>query len=135
MRAVDVVVRIESAGTARAKDSVIQQAWDSNVEDFFIGVQMSCDAQWSMPLSKVPAIDEEDDGKPGDLTFAQFVILRDQLAAPGLDAEAAKELLYDAADRAGIAEWNFWYRRILLKTLHTTLPMDRIIHVLKKLTA
>lgn len=135
MRAVDVAIALESASTDRARDAAIRKAWNQGVDDFFTGVSMSMDASWSMPLDKVPAFDEEDDGFAGTLTFAEFSVIRSQLAAPGITGEDARTMVYDAAERANVTEWNQWYRRILLRTLHTNLPMERVVHVLKKLTA
>lgn len=130
MRAVDIVSELLTAKPAQQKKAV-RSAW-KNCDDFFVGVQMSMDAQWHMALDKVPEIQDPDDGDPGDFTFAEFCMMWDLLRQA--DANTAKEVIREAAERANITEWNLWYRKILLQRLHVDLPMPIIVDVLKQLT-
>ncbi len=43
-------------------------------------------------------------------------------------------MVLDMANNANITEWNSLYRRILLKNLHSTLPIDLIKETLIRLT-
>jgi hypothetical protein len=134
MRAVDIAVELGKANTDRQRDAAVRRAWNE-CEEFFLGLQMSVDPEARPPLPSVPQFEEEDDGFAGSFTFAEFTAIWAIITAPSCTAEAAKEIVWEAAERANVTEWNQWYRRILLKTLHTTLPMDRVAHVLKELTA
>lgn len=134
MRAVDIAVELSEATTNRKRDAAVRRAWNE-CEEFFLGLQMSMDPTAKPPLASVPQFEEEDDGFEGSLTFAEFTTIWSLITAESCTAEAAKEIVWEAAERANVTEWNLWYRRILLKTLHTTLPMDRVSHVLKELTA
>lgn len=134
MRAVDYVVELTEARTKKKRDAAVRRAWNE-CEEFFLGLQMSMDATARPPLEKVPLFEEEDDGFEGSLSFAEFTTIWALITAEGCTAETARDVVRDAAERANVTEWNLWYRRILLKSLHKDLPMDRVVEVLKELTA
>jgi hypothetical protein len=113
--------------------ALIEQAWNSDADEFFMGLDLALNPNLNFGLTKVPAIDEEDDGS-GNLTFAEFYNLAMRLAHNDLMGELAKQAVIDAALRSNVTEWNMWYRRILLKTLHKFLPMEIIQQTLIRLT-
>lgn len=114
-------------------NALIEQAWDSDSEEFFMGLDLAINPAINFGITKVPAIDEDDDGT-GSLTFGEFYTLAMRLAHQDIMGELAKEAVVDAALRANVTEWNLWYRRILLKSLNKHLPMETIQHSLIRLT-
>jgi hypothetical protein len=113
---------------------VLQQAWELDCEDFWIGLDLATSPDQQFNLSSVPALDLEDE-EPGSLSFRDFFALAMQLASGNLQGQAADEAVEQAALIADAKEWNFWYRRILLKSLHKYLPMETIRTELIRLTA
>lgn len=112
---------------------VIEAAWDKNIEHFWIGLDLATSPEYDFGLMTVPALDLEDE-EPGSLTFDQFYQLAMSLANKDLVGEAAREAVEEAALTADAREWNFWYRRILLKSLPKHLPLDTIQKELIRLT-
>lgn len=112
---------------------VIEQAWDADVEHFWIGLSLGTSLEYSFGLDKVPALPEDDD-EPGTLTFEEFYDLALKLAHGNIVGLEAQKAVEDAALKADAREWNLWYRRILLKSLPKYLPMVTIQEELIRLT-
>ena len=131
MRPIDIVLSLmDPSANHRA---TIEQAWDNDVESFWIGLSLSTSPDYDFGLNRVPALDESDE-EPGTLTFEDFYDLALKLAHGKLVGVEAHEAVEDAALSADAKEWNFWYRRILLKSLTKHLPMDVIQKELIRLT-
>jgi hypothetical protein len=132
MKPIDIVLSLMNPqGDHR---SIIEQAWDQDVEHFWIGLSLSTSADYNFGLPRVPALDEEDE-EPGTLTFNEFYDLAMKLAHGDLVGAEAQAAVEEAALRADAKEWNFWYRRILLKSLAKHLPMETIQKELIRLTS
>jgi hypothetical protein len=129
-----VLERLAKAKTSKKRRSIIKEAWDSDSEEFFIGLELSSDPTLDFGITSAPLIEDIDDGSEGSYTFRQFYDLCQRLAHEALSSSERKNLIYDAAERANISAWNLWYRKILLKKLHQELPMLDIIEELKLLT-
>ncbi|MNY21359.1 hypothetical protein D3C86_1548980 [compost metagenome] len=111
---------------------LILEAWQS-CDNFFVGLQLSCDPTTVIPVTKIPEIDF-DDGSESEFTFSDFITLYDKVTQVGVDPAEAREFIIEAAMVADFTEWNTFYRRILLKKLQEDLPMDVITKVLAELT-
>ncbi len=135
MKPITIIQKLDVAKSKRSQEKIIQDAWNSDSEDFFLGLEIALDPNMNFNLSTVPEIQDNDDGSEGDFTFKEFYLLAKQLANGQISGDASKKLLIDAAMKANISEWNLWYRRILLKTLPNYLPMDIIKNSLLKLTS
>lgn len=114
-------------------ETVLKNVWNSNDEDFFIGLDLATNPQLDFHVDRVPALDEEDD-EPGSLTFAQFYELAMVLAHETPSDNDIHRLIEETALIANAQEWNLWYRRILLKSLHKHLPMDVVVSNIARLT-
>lgn len=114
--------------------AVLETAWDENIEDFWIGLDLATAPDRSFNVTSVPALDPEDT-EPGTLTFADFFSLAMRLSTGNLQGQEADQAVEEAALTANALEWNLWYRRILLKSLSKYLPMDTIQNELIRLTS
>ena len=132
MDPVKVVKRLKMAKKPELQLEIIKDAWE-NCDEFWTGLQMSCDKTTSIPLEKIVAI-ETDDGNASEFSFQEFVNLYDQITQVGADPVEAKALVIDAAMRCEFNEWNMFYRKILQKRLQDDLPMELIGQELSKLT-
>ena len=131
MLPIDIVLSLMDPNTNHSQ--IIKQAWNQDVEYFWIGLSMSSSPDYDFGLEKVPALDESDD-EPGTLTFPAFLKLATALSRGELVGAAAQEAVEEAALLADAREWNLWYRRILLKSLPKYLPMETIQKELIRLT-
>lgn len=112
---------------------IIRRAWNSDSEEFFIGLDMCLNPAMDFGVSKVPGL-PEDDEEPGTLTFQQFFQMAMTLAHDKPAPDTAQRSIESAALSANAEEWNLWYRRILLKSLQKHLPMETIQTELIRLT-
>lgn len=134
MKPIQIIQAVLKAQTAEDQAKAFKVAWDSDCEEFFIGLDLATNPNIQFGLAAVPEIDEVDDGDPGTLTFEYFHKVALNIANGELTAPQVRKLLEDCALTANISEWNLWYRRILLKNLHSHLPMDVLQNVLIQLT-
>jgi len=131
LKPIDIVLRLMDPQEDHAK--VIQEAWVADCEEFFIGLDLAINGDLQYNLDKVPGL-PEDDEEEGTLTFGQFFQLAMGLAKDQPLPEQAVQAVNNAALEANAIEWNLWYRRILLKSLHKHLPMELIQKELIRLT-
>jgi len=132
MTITQLLKRLKMTKKPEIQKELILQAWQEN-ENFFVGLQLSCDPTTKVVVDKVAHFDVEDDA-PGSFSFQDFINLYDQVTQVDMDPSKARELILDAAAEANAAEWNHFYRRILLKKLQDDLPMDVIAKTLSELT-
>lgn len=132
MKISQLIKRLKMTKKPELQRELVLEAWQS-CDNFFVGLQLSCDANTKIPVSKIPEIDV-DDGFESTFAFADFMTLYDSVTQVDITPEAARELIIEAASIADFTEWNTFYRRILLKKLQEDLPMDVIAQVLSELT-
>jgi hypothetical protein len=111
----------------------LEQAWDQDSEEFWIGLSLGTSPDYDFKVSNVPAL-PDDDEEPGTLTFAEFYDLALKLHHGDLVGISAQDAIENTALSADAKEWNLWYRRILLKSLSKHLPMKTIQEELIRLT-
>lgn len=131
MATIDIVLRLMDPNEDHA--AIVREAWNSDNEEFFIGLDLALNVSLDFGVSRVPAL-PDDDQEPGTLTFQQFFQLAMGLAHDKPIPEIAQQSIENAALSANAIEWNVWYRRILLKSLHKHLPMETIQTELIRLT-
>lgn len=134
MKPIDIILKLSKTSDPDEQARIISDAWNQDCEEFFIGLDLAINPNIDFGVSRVPEIQDEDDGEPGDLTFTRFYNLAMQLASGNLGDLTAKSLIEEAALSSNITEWNLWYRRILLKSLAKFLPMEVIQTTLIRLT-
>lgn len=128
---IDIVLRLMDPQANHAE--IIAEAWNQDSEEFFIGLDLAISQEHQFGLERVPGLSEEDE-EPGTLTFGQFFNLALNLSKGNLLPEQVSQMVDEAAMEANALEWNLWYRRILLKSLHKHLPMEAIQKELIRLT-
>ena len=135
MKPIDIIVKLSKTKSKKKQAEIITEAWNSDCEEFFIGLDMALNPNLNFGVNRVPEIQDEDDGEPGELTFDSFCHLAMTLANGSQDQASAKSLIEEAALSSNISEWNLWYRRIHLKSLPKFLPMEVIKDTLMSLTS
>lgn len=126
-----VIQALEVTNSRLEKEQIIQTAWDSHCVEFFEGVQQALDNLITYGVQKVPLI-TEDDGSAGTFTWQHFQALAHKLSTRELTGNAARDALHTAAESANATEWNYWYRRLLLKDLKAGVTEKTINTVLAR---
>jgi DNA ligase-1 len=125
----EIIQQLESDNSRLFKEGVIEATAKEGNTVFFDGCRMALDAMVTFGVKQVPTHGGPDgQGLPWDA----FVELAENLrtrALTGNDARSAIELCLSAAKQD---EWNFWYRRILIKDLRCGVSEKTINNVVGK---
>lgn len=124
-----VITSLEDHSSRLNKEAIVLAEAEAGNDEFFEGCRMAFDAMVTFGVKKVPT----HGGPDGQgLPWAAFKELADNLASrqlTGHDARDAIELCLSASTQA---EWNDWYRRILIKDLRCGMSESTINKVVGK---
>ena len=124
-----IIQRLEADNSRLAKEAILAEAMEEGLDEFFHGLRLGLDKLVSFGVKQVP-IKELDDGQ--GLAWTPFLELVDALyrrTLTGHDARDAIELAMSVATRA---QWNDWYRRILIKDMRAGFGEKSVNTVAKK---
>jgi len=111
----DYIIRqLEIHNSRLNKEDIIRVAHEEGLPEFFDGLRMTLDPLVTFGVKQVPS-KTEDDGQ--GLPWTAFVELANKLIARELTGHSARDAILLAMDVATQAQWNDWYRRILIKDL------------------
>ncbi len=113
MRPHEVITELESDNSRKFKEAVIAREDQAGNTEFFEGVSMAMDKLRTFGLKQVP--ESTKDGK--GLDWTTFADTASRLESRQLTGNAAREHVEHIMGFATQAEWNHWYRRILIKDL------------------
>ena len=113
MESYKVIQELESDNSRKFKESVIARESKDNNTELFEGIAMALDKLRTFGLKQVP--ESQQDG-PG-LHWDTFLETTTQLENRTLTGNAARDRVDYLMGMATQAEWNHWYRRILIKDL------------------
>jgi len=111
--AVDVIEALGQTNSRLDKEQIVQAAFDAGCSEFFEGARMALDVLITYGAKQIP----ESVCESGTITWNQFKLLAEQLAARKLTGNAAKAAIAFTANNTDARTWNTWYRRILLQDL------------------
>lgn len=133
MTPADVIAKLEATTKRTEKEAIVRAAWQAGCKEFFIGARMAYDALMTYGVKKVPLIEGEDDANfESTFTWEKFLSIAAKLERRELTGNTARDVLRAAADVASVRDWNFWYRRILLKDLKCGITETTINKILEK---
>lgn len=125
----EVIADLEADNSRLAKESIVLREADVGNNEFFEGVRLALDALVTFGVKKVPS----HGGPDGQgLPWVAFAKLADQLQKRELTGNDAKKAIELALSVATQAQWNDWYRRILIKDLRCGVSEKTINNVVKK---
>jgi DNA ligase-1 len=110
----EIIRRLEADNSRLAKEAIITGAVAEGLDEFFDGVRMALDALVTFGVKQVP-VKDADEGQ--GLAWPVFVDLANKLQNRELTGHAARDAIELAMSVATQAQWNDWYRRILIKDL------------------
>jgi DNA ligase-1 len=113
MKPWEVIEKLESDNSRKFKESVIERESNAKNTELFEGISMALDKLRTFGLKQVP--ESTQDG-PG-LHWDTFLETTTQLENRTLTGNAARDRVDYLMALATQAEWNHWYRRILIKDM------------------
>ena len=110
-----IISSLEDHPSRLNKEGILESAMQEGLDEFFEGVRMALDAMVTFGVKAVP---ERSDVLTGQgLDWPTFKVLADQLINRELTGHAARDAIELAMSVATTAQWNGFYRRILIKDL------------------
>ena len=129
----DVIQALESTPGRLDKERIVLDAWNAGITQFFEGAHMAYDALRTYNVKKVPLIQDEDDPLfQSTFTWERFKDLAKGLETREITGNAARDALKVAADSSSVRDWNWFFRRVLLKDFKCGITETTINKVLEK---
>ena len=129
MNSVDVIKSLEADNSRLAKEAIIRAEADCANKEFFSGVQLALDPLITFGVKKVA--EQKGPGGPG-LEWTIFTRALDGFRSREVTGNAAQEVLDALMAEATADQWNYWYRRILIKDLRCGVSEKTVNNVVKK---
>lgn len=123
-----IIQQLETHNGRLDKERIIAEAMQEGLDEFFQGVRMCLDNLYTFGIKQVPISERDGQG----LSWSNFVQLAESLYRRELTGNAARDAVQLAMDVATAEQWNFWYRRILIKDLRCGVSEKTINTVAKK---
>ena len=126
----EIVQELEVNNSRLVKEAVIKVVAVHGNDWFFEGCRLALDPMVTFGLKQVPEkTDNTGDGLPREL----FLELCRQLTTRTATGNYARELVIRAMKMSTQAEWNGWYRRILIKDLRCGVSEKTVNKVVEKI--
>ena len=124
----DIIARLEADNSRLAKEAVLADAMTEGLDEFFEGVKMCLDKLYTFGVKQVPESTQDGQG----LAWPVFTELAHKLNSRELTGHAARDAIELTRDIATQAQWNGFYRRILIKDLRCGVSEKTVNNVAKK---
>lgn len=124
----NIVKELEADNSRLVKEAIIAREAEAGNDEFFAGCKLALDSMITFGVKKVP---ESSASGPG-LSRDDFLNLAVQLSIRQLTGNAAQKAVQDAMNKATEAQWNNWYRRILIKDMRAGFSEKTINTVVEK---
>ena len=124
----NVIQELEADNSRLVKEEIVKREAVAGNDEFFAGCRLALDAMTTFGVKQV-------DTKTGDgrgLSWNAFKQLAEALATRQLTGHAAQTAVAHARMNATEAQWNNWYRRILIKDLRCGTSEKTVNKVVEK---
>lgn len=128
----EVIADLESDNSRLSKEAVIKVVAEHGNDIFFEGCKLSLDPMITFGLKQIPEKKDEDGA---GLDWDDFVFVLDRLVDRSITGNAARDAVVEMMQSATNAQWNDWYRRILIKDLRCGVSDKTINKVVEKINA
>ena len=127
----NIIKELEADNSRLAKEAILEREAKANNTEFFEGVNWALNNYITFGVKKVPTFTGPDgQGLPWE-AFKELAHLLSTRQLTGNDAKDAIELALSASTAD---QWNYWYRRILIKDLRCGMSEKTVNKVLKGTT-
>jgi DNA ligase 1 len=128
MKPYEIIQKLEADNSRLAKEKILAEAIDLEDPIFFDGIKLALDKLITFGVQKVP----KHSGPDGQgLPWPAFLQLADSLYRRQLTGHDARDAIELALTVATEAEWNDWYRRILIKDMRAGFDVKTVNKVAK----
>lgn len=124
-----VIADLESDNSRLFKESVILREAQAGNAVFFEGVRITLDTMITFGLKQIPEKKDEDGA---GLPWESFTLALTGFVTRNVTGNTARDMIQAMMKSATKAEWNGWYRRILIKDLRCGVSEKTINNVVKK---
>ena len=125
----EVIAAIEADNSRLAKEAEVLKEAEAGNDEFFEGCRLALDCMVTFGVKKVPSHSGPDgQGLPWNV----FLDLANKLQNRELTGNEAKKAIELSLTVATQAQWNDWYRRILIKDLRCGMSEKTVNNVVKK---
>ena len=125
----EVIQLLEADNSRLAKEAIIKQELDAKNFEFFEGVRTALDNLITFGLKQ---IDEKTDNDGEGLTWESFSLIITGFVNRQLTGNVARDVVQSMMKSATKEQWNYWYRRILIKDLRCGVSEKTVNKVVKK---
>ncbi len=125
----EIIGQLELHPSRLDKEKIILQAMAEGSDDFFEGIRMALDPLVTFGVKMVP---EKKDEKSESFSWTDFHSLANKLIKRELTGHAARDAILKAMKSSRKAEWNGFYRRVLIKDLRCGVSEKTINKIAKK---
>lgn len=125
----EVISLLEADNSRLAKEAIILEEAQSGNQVFFNGCRLALDAMVTFGIKQVKEKTDEDG--PG-LSWSNFDNVVCLFRTRNLTGNSARDTIDELISQATKAEWNGWYRRILIKDMRAGFSEKTINNVVKK---
>ena len=129
LRKEKIIGQLELHPSRLDKEKIILEAMEEGLDDFFEGIRMALDPLVTFGVKIVP---EKEDEKSQSFSWNDFHKLAKKLIKRELTGHAARDAILKAMDSSKKAEWNGFYRRVLIKDLRCGVSEKTINKIAKK---
>jgi DNA ligase-1 len=124
-----VISSLEDHNSRLDKEAIILAQAEAGNNEFFEGCQLALDPMITFGVKQVP---EKKDESGVGLSWNDFIVLASGLRNRNLTGHDARDAIAEAITKATKAQWNGWYRRILIKDLRCGTSEKTINKVVEK---
>ena len=125
-----VIEKLEADNSRLAKESILLDAMNEGLDEFFEGVRMALDPLYTFGVKQVPTKDTVISAQGCEWKI--FLELADKLNKRELTGHAARDAINLVMSSATAEQWNGFYRRILIKDLRCGVSEKTVNNVAKK---
>ena len=123
-----IIQQLEADNSRLAKEAILESAMNEELDEFFEGVTMCLDKLYTFGVKQVPVSESDGQG----LSWTNFKQLAEALYRRQITGHEARDAIKLSMDIATKAQWNDFYRRILIKDLRCGVSEKTVNTVAKK---
>ena len=124
-----VITSLENHPSRLNKEAIILVQAESSNDEFFEGARLALDPMITFGLKQIP---EKTDADGKGLPWESFSLIITGFVSRTVTGNTARDMVADMMKSATKAEWNGWYRRILIKDLRCGVSEKTINKVVEK---
>jgi len=124
-----VISDLENHSSRLNKEAIVLAQAEAGNGEFFAGLNLAYNAMVTFGLKQIPEKTDEDG--PG-LNWSDFISLAVDLRDRNLTGNDARDAVAALVKQATKAEWNGWYRRILIKDMRAGFSESTVNKVTEK---